>query len=621
MLNNYYSAKDLQTLAADYEKLYKQYQQVPQPRIMDVNIQADIFPEERRVFIRGKYLLQNKTNAAIDSLHINTGTESDVHAKINLTAIQLDNKPGRIIHTDNRVGYYIYKLYQPLQPGQTLPMEYILEIRNKGFRAGGENNSLVGNGTFFNSSLLPGIGYNPDAELTDNNQRKDQNLPDKARMADVSDSSARMNTYIARDADWVTFEATVSTSPDQIAIAPGYLQKEWIENGRRYFHYTMDNKMLNFYSFLSADYQVKKSTWRPADSTGKEVAIEIYYHRGHEYNLDQMIKSVKSSLDYFTQNFSPYQHRQVRIIEFPRYASFAQSFPNTIPYSESVGFIAKVNRQKDEIDYPYYITAHEVAHQWWAHQVVGGNVQGSTLLSESMSQYSALMVMEKEFGRENMKRFLRYELDNYLRGRSSETNKELPLYRVENQDYIHYNKGSLVLYTLRDYIGEDKLNRALAGFIKQTAFQEPPYTNSIELLSFIEKATPDSLKYLVNDLFKEITLYENRITAATYTAAGNNTYKVNLQVNARKYVADSLGYEQEKPMNDWIEIGIFGEPNSPSRNNLPLYLAKHRLTGGQNTIELLITGKPARAGIDPYFKLIDRNPDDNMITIRPNRRK
>ena len=56
------------------------------------------------------------------------------------------------------------------------------------------------------------------------------------------------------------------------------------------------------------------------------------------------------------------------------------------------------------MDYPFYITAHEVAHQWWAHQVMGGNVQGSTMMSESLAQYTALMVMKHEYGPAQMKR-------------------------------------------------------------------------------------------------------------------------------------------------------------------------------------------------------------------------
>ena len=93
-----------------------------------------------------------------------------------------------------------------------------------------------------------------------------------------------------------------------------------------------------------------------------------------------MIDSTKDSLEYFTKNFSPYQYRQFRIMEFPQFQGrFAQSFPNTIPFSESIGFTADL-RDESRLDYAYYVTAHELAHQWWAHQVLGANVQGSTLI-------------------------------------------------------------------------------------------------------------------------------------------------------------------------------------------------------------------------------------------------
>ena len=234
-----------------------------------------------------------------------------------------------------------------------------------------------------------------------------------------------------------------------------------------------------------------------------------------------MVASVKASLDYFTRNFSPYQHRQVRIIEFPRYRTFAQAFPNTIPYSEGLGFIAKVDpNDKDDIDYPYYVTAHEVAHQWWAHQIVGANVQGATLLSESLAQYSALMVMKATFGGSQMKRFLRHELDSYLTGRAVERKKELPLLRVENQPYIHYNKASLVFYALADEIGEAAVNRALAALLKKHAFRGPPYPTSLDLIAELKQVTPEAKLPLISDLFENITLHENRAIEASARALG-----------------------------------------------------------------------------------------------------
>ncbi|MEJ2133057.1 MAG: M1 family aminopeptidase, partial [Gammaproteobacteria bacterium] len=160
--------------------------------------------------------------------------------------------------------------------------------------------------------------------------------------------------------------------------------------------------------------------------------LQVFHHPTHDYNVASMMRGAKASLDYYTREFSPYQYRQFRIIEFPRYQTFAQSFPNTVPFSESIGFVADL-RDETNIDYVFYVTAHELAHQWWAHQVVGARMQGMTMIVETLAQYSALMVMEKEYGRSQMRRFLRYELDRYLSDRGGELIEELPLKLVENQ--------------------------------------------------------------------------------------------------------------------------------------------------------------------------------------------
>ena len=611
ILNTYRTSSQQEGRQANYEKKYKKYDGIPQPRLTDVKLHVDIYPEERTFSFKGHFWTRNKHDKPIDSVHLFISDE----AEIRQIAF---GKPAMLVLKDEELGYYIYKLAQPMQAGDSVRLNIDLLYESKGFRNSGSNTDIVYNGTFITNSYLPKIGYQPSFELSQDGVRKDYGLQPKPRMADVSDSVACMNTYFSNEADWINFEATVSTVEDQMAIAPGYLQKEWTVNGRRYFHYKMDAPIKNFYAFLSADYAVTKDSWIGKD--GKEVAIGIYYHPGHEYNLDRMIRAVKNSLDYFTANFSPYQHRQLRILEFPGYKSLAQSFPNTIPYSESVGFIADVDEDDPkDVDYPFYLTSHEVAHQWWGHQVVGGNVQGSALLSETLSQYSALMVMKQEYGEEMMKKFLEYELNSYLEGRTGEAKKELPLYRVENQDYIHYRKGSLVMYALADYIGEEKLNGALQDYIKNVAFQQAPYTNSIELLGHIRAVTPDSLQYLLTDMFEKITLYENKTIEATYKKLGNGRYKVILVVDAKKFHADGQGVEAETKMNDWIDIGVMAhEKVDRNWKTKPLYMNKHQLKPGVNRFEITVKEKPVEAGIDPYHILIDRNPNDNIIKLTEN---
>jgi ABC-2 type transport system permease protein len=239
-----------------------------------------------------------------------------------------------------------------------------------------------------------------------------------------------------------------------------------------------------------------------------------------------------------------------------------------------------------------------------------------------MSQYSALMVMEKQFGKQAMKKFLKYEMNQYLRGRALEGKKEQPLMLVENQQYIHYNKGSVIMYALRDYIGEDSLNAALARYIRKVAFQEPPYTNSVEFISFLRDATPDSLKYIIRDMFETITIFENKTERCSYTKTPEGKYLVKLEVASAKFRADSVGKMKSTPVADWIDIGIFGtETVKGKKQEKELYLAKRRIDKAKMSFEILVDELPETVGIDPYNKLIDRTPDNNRRAIRDGNKK
>jgi hypothetical protein len=586
---------------ADYEKKYSRYEDIQQPRVTDVYADVAIFPDERRVEIEGYYRLENKSSAPIDSLYIRLNPD--------VTINRLDTGGQKEVWSDSDCGYHIYRMVNPLEPGEALDLVFDLTVAPRGFVNNNPNTHVVGNGSFFNNSLyFPGIGYDPSEQLVDRNKRRKHGLPPTPRMAAVDDLFARRNTYVSSDADWINFEATVSTSSDQIAIAPGYLEREWEQDGRRYFHYRMDIPMLNFYSFLTADYAVRRDRWN-------DVAIAVYYHEPHGYNIDRMIDAVKKSLSYFTANFGPYQHREVRIVEFPCYETFAQSFPTTIPFSEGAGFVFRLD-DRDDIDHVFNITAHEVAHQWWAHQVIGGNVQGATLMSEALAEYSALMVMEKEYGPEKMRHMLKYELDGYLRGRGREVVEEMPLMLVEDQPYIHYNKGCLVMYALKDYIGEERVNRALARYIFEVAFQWPPYTNSLEFLEYLRDVTPESLAYIIEDMFETITLFSNRAKSATYTRTDDGRYLVRLEAEARKFRSNRCGVETEIGIGDWIDIGVFGEEEVDGRKRQTvLFLEKRLIAESQVSFDLLVDGLPVRAGIDPYNRLIDRDSDDNVRKV------
>jgi ABC-2 type transport system permease protein len=597
ILNRYETAKDQERNRAQYEKKYKSWQVRAQPSIVGAETRFDIFPSERRLVARGTYRLANKTTESIARVMLNVPAEND--------AIIRDLRIGddAVGESDRVLDVRVVDLKRPMTPGEERDLVFDIELVSRGFAHGSPKTMVVDNGTFVNNGMLPVVGYEASVELTNDGDRKDYGLPAKERMAPRDDPTEAQHNYLRQDSDFITFATTVSTSADQIAMAPGYLEKEWVEGDRRYFRYVMDQPILNFFSVLSARYAVKRDEW-------KGVKLEILYHPSHDTNLDRMMNGMKDALEYCTEAFGPYQHRQARIVEFPRYQTFAQSFPNTIPYSEGVGFIARVrDDDPDDVDYPYYITAHEIAHQWWAHQVIGANVRGATMTSESMAQYSALMVMKKKYGPERMRRFLKFELDGYLRGRVMERKKELPLAHNENQQYIHYQKGSLAMYALADYIGEERVNRALRRVVEKWKFKGPPYATSKDLVDAFREETPPEYLYLLEDLFETITLYDNRVVSATMKPTAGGDWDVTLKVIAKKSRSDDKGNQTELDFEDTIEIGALDDRGAA------LYVEKRKLRKGESVVQLTMKTKtkPAKVGIDPLSKLIDRDSDDNVM--------
>ncbi|MDP5081111.1 MAG: hypothetical protein NWP87_00535 [Winogradskyella sp.] len=613
--NDRYSSKEREEMLVDWEKTYKKYENYGQPRIVAVKVNIDLFIDERNFESSGTYTMVNKTNVAIDSVFLNHNDYP--------STFKFDHE-NTLVSEDTLYNFDIYKLKRPLMPGDSMTLDFT--VKNKPNTLFVSNSPVDENGTFINNmQLFPSLGYSG-GELSDDKTREKYGLEPNKLKPLPSDSTALGNTYISKDSDWIDFEATVSTSEDQIAIAPGYLQKEWVKDGRRYFNYKMDSKILNFYAFNSAKYKVKKDTW-------KDVILEIYYHEGHEFNLESMMDGMKASLEYNSENFSPYQHKQLRIVEFPS-GGFAQSFPNTIPFGGDTGFIAEVDDSEDGgLNYMYAITVHEVAHQWWAHQVIGADVLGATMLSESLSEYVALKVLEKELGKTQMRKFLKKSLDDYLLRRTFERKREKALMYNDGQGYIRYQKGSLVFYALSDYIGEDVLNGALKTYVEKVKFQEPPYTTSIDMVNHIKAVTPDSLQYVIKDMFETITVYDNRIKNVSSTKLDNGQYKVDIEFEVSKYRNDEKGKQlfsetgrdsisylpegKKKPilslqLQDYIDIGIFAENEIDGKmKEKELYLKKHKITAIENKISIVVDEKPIEVGIDPYNKLIDRNSGDN----------
>ena len=619
ILNEYLSSKDRLRIQANYERDFKKYELFPQPKVTAVDANINIYPERRSFDGTGRITLQNKTAQPISQIHI-------TDEQMSVSNLKFD-RPFHLVSRASRDVYSIYALDTPLAPGDTTTLSFSVSHTSRGFRDGNELPQYAYNGTFFDQGVFPAIGYDANFELDDPRRRREEHLGPLVEMAPRGEPvHSRINLFVP-SSDWITYHTVVSTSDDQIAIAPGYLQHDWQQNGRHYYEYSMGSTHIaDFFAYLSGRYAVRKEVYSGPNGP---VNLEVYYDPAHTFDIDDMLASSRAGLDYYQAHYSPYQFTQYRIMEFPRYRSFAQSFPNTVPFSESIGFISRM-LHKDDVDLTYFVTAHELGHQWWGHQLIGGDVQGSNMMSETLAQYSAYMVMQHKYGKDYMHKVLSHFLDRYLRGRAGEIRHEEPLALVQREPYVWYEKGGQIMYTLADYIGEDKMDIALHNFLMQYRYanannqadavdsvhgaqaQNEPYPDTRMLVDAIRAQTPPEYQYMVDDGFNRIVLYDNKALSATSQKTPDGKYKVTLNVQARKSQADGNGVETPMPLADYIEIGVFTGKKGEEK---PLYMKKEKISQEHKTFTIVVDQKPTRAGIDPYNKLIDRIADDNMIDV------
>jgi len=583
---------------ADYERALLPYERVPQPRVTAVRVAVDIRPGGPAMSAAGTMRLVNDTGRPLDRIHVRMGDR-----RTRLVALDL---PGATLERAwPRFQYRIYRLATPMAPGAALDMRFRTERRQRGF-ANTPDTRVVANGTFVNNGeFAPAVGMNRLNLLGDRVKRRRYGLPSELRPPKLEDASGTRASMF--HAGWVTTDITVSTDADQTPVAPGDRVSDTVRAGRRTARFVTRAPILDFYSVQSARYAERHRRHGNVD-------LAVYYDARHGANVDRMLSAFAHGLDLYQPAFGPYQFAQARIVEFPDYAQFAQAFAGTMPYSEGIGFIADLS-DPEKIDYVTYVAAHELAHQWWAHQAITSDNQGATFGIETMAQYSALMVMERLYGRDRIRRFLKFELDRYLRSRGGDPLEELPLNRVENQQYIHYRKGSVAMYRLKDELGEARVDAALKRYVTRFRFKGAPYPRSLDLVAEFRRGATVSENALITDLFERITLYDIKARAAAVSRLPDGRWRTRLTVEARKLYADGRGVEREAPMAETVEVGAFAA--MPGRGAFAakdvLGLKRVPVRSGTQVVELVTAARPVFAGADPYNVRIDRNSDDNLV--------
>jgi len=566
-----------------------------------VSVNADLWPHQQKLVARGTFDLINRQAVPLSEVHLRMRVRDTKWIALSVSG-------ARLAKDYPAFQYRIYRFARPLVPGATARVAFTTVYQQVGFRNGGNDTRVVDNGTWVdNIALLPTIGMDRERLLHDPAARRRNGLPPELHPAKLEDLAAtRFNIF---HSDWVKTDITLTTDAAQTPVAPGTKLIDTIKGGRRTARFISEVPIQNFFSFQSARYVERHLRHNGVD-------LAVYYDAQHAWNVDRMLADSAHALDTYQSDFGPYQFSHMRIVEFPNYVTGAVSYAGTFPYSEGLGFIANLSRP-GSIDYIQQGVGHELAHQYWGNQAVPAAMQGASMLDESLAQYSAHIVMEKFAGRDQARRFLQAELDQYLFFRGAGVTAEVPLARVEGADSIAYQKGPVVLYRLRNVLGSDRVNAALRRYLDRFRFRSAPYPRSLDLIAEFRRGASPAENQLITDLFEKITLYDIRTTAAHVRSMGDGRYETTLTVEAHKYYGGGSGKETEAPLAEGIDYGLFkaGPGRGALAPNDVLAVRRMPVRSGIQQIKIVSVAKPTYGGADPYHLLIDRNSEDNIIPV------
>ncbi|MEO8379959.1 MAG: M1 family aminopeptidase [Acidobacteriota bacterium] len=573
VLNPFETADDLARWKAAYERKYRPLADAPEPEIVAIETNVDLDPEHHAFALAGRYDLVNRSAVPLETIHVTVRRQAQ--------QVTLAIADARLIARDPVFGLYTFRLDRPLLPAQRTTLRYALRYAQRGFTDDEPDRAVAANGTFLRNIVFPSFGYREGYELTDERERKKFGLPPLARDPEAEEHGP--SAEVAR----VAFTATLSTPAGQTAVTSGTLEKSWRKGDRNFFLYRATAPIPNQFGITSAR---TENVIRRAGN----VDLVLHQHPGHGVNANRILTVAAQSLGYLTANIGPYPQKQLHLAEVPGYWPFGGfAYPGMILLNEDRVFRID-DRDPQRPDLLLRRVAHEVAHQWFGHQLVSRDVDGGSALVESLTKYAELMILERMRGREQVGQILGVELDRYLAGRGSGTLAESPLYRVTaNEPYLYYGKGALVMYSVRALIGEEAVNRALRGLMTERN------ATTLDLLEHLRRVASADDDALIEEWFREVVLYDLKLVDAGIEKRPDGRYDVRLRVSAAKTHTDAAGKEHPVPMNERIEIAA------------DEHVQSHVLHSGMNELTLTVDQPPTTIAVDPRVLRIDKNRFDN----------
>ena len=483
------------------------WKDAPQPEIVDVDVKLNLDPEQSHFATEGRFTLSNPHDAPLKRFALTGGFHwTDVKWTMN----------GKEYKPENRTSLFAFTPEAPMAQGGTVDVGFSYAgnfPKGSSRNGGGTMEFILPAGvvlTAFGPSFVPTVGYDEQIGIEEEKNRYETRVyPDDFYVGRTEPAFGSGSAFTAR--------VEVSGPAAYRYNSIGVLESDTVKDGVRTAVWRTDRKVRMF--------NVVAGKW--AERKGEGTAI--YYDPAHTYNIDELMLGLNGARKYFSAWFREYPWKELKLSEFPALATYAQGFPTDITFSEGIGFLT---RQEKTGNAPFTVAAHEAAHQWWGNLLLPGKGPGGDLLSEGMSHFSTILLIEQVKGLSARIEFCKRIEENY--GDSRQVDSEKPMVKIDGSKpgdtTVTYDKMGWVVWMLLHEMGRENLMRGLHDF--QSAYDDnPDHPVLQDLTAFLRPYARDPEAYdaFVKQWFHEVVVPEYVLDDAKKNGSGGS-FEVTVKV-------------------------------------------------------------------------------------------
>jgi ABC-2 type transport system permease protein len=306
-----------------WSKNLKTWFDVPLPDIARVDVDVKVDPRKHTIASEGRFALVNPLDSAMVQIPLTVGR----HWKnVTWTMNGEEYKP------EDSQRLFVFTPPRPLAKGDSVVIGWKFDGR---FPAGVTKNGgntdefILPSGvvmTGFSPSFMPVLGYMEQVGETEKNTTEPRRY--------------RRDYYhgITRGGYGATawFPARIAvTGPEAYTLnSVGVCTSNTVKDGWRTQVWETDHpvKILNIVCGKFAVKQGEHST--------------VYYHAGHDYNLDEMSATLDASRRWYSEWFTPYPWRELKLSEFPALGDTRRASAPTSPSARTSAFSPATPRRR-----------------------------------------------------------------------------------------------------------------------------------------------------------------------------------------------------------------------------------------------------------------------------------